>query len=147
LEKQVLGLIKQSYIGGFIPLSLQTTAISLKKGENLLWESSAAKMKQQSSGGMLYWNSDESGMLIVTSQRIIFRPEHANLWTRNLSKVVGVEQQPVGSLQVVVIYVDGLQRPVGFYVGDVQATMTFESRTFQFSLDGSDLREILRGRV
>jgi hypothetical protein len=43
--------------------------------------------------------------------------------------------------------VDGLQKPVGFHVGDVQVTMTFDSRTFQFSLGGSDLREILRGRV
>jgi hypothetical protein len=147
LEKQAVDLVKQSYIGGFIPLGLQTPNVSLKKGENVLWESGATKLKQRSSKGLLYWDTDKSGTLIVTNQRIIFCTSYSLVWTHNLSKVVNVAQENAGGLQVVTVWLDALQKPVGFHVSDVQASATVDSRTFQFNLNAGDLREIIRIHV
>ena len=38
IEKQIQDLVKQSFIGGFITLGLQTTSIGLKKDERVVWE-------------------------------------------------------------------------------------------------------------
>jgi len=47
IQQQIQHLVKQSFIGGFITMGLQTRSIALKRDERVVWESAGFKLKQR----------------------------------------------------------------------------------------------------
>ena|GEM_PF-5972054 len=146
LEKQIGDLIRRSYIEGHHSITLSLITLPLKQDEQVYWESTAIKMKQRTSAGAYFWEKDEDGVLVVTNQRIIFRSPSANLWIRNLPKIISIAIQYLAHLPVLAIWFDGLQKPIGFCIGDHEITFTISPRKFTFTFSEHDLRELLETR-
>ena len=98
IEKQIQELAKQSLIGGFVNLGLQTTSIALKKDERVVWETPGCKLKQRTSNGVPFWESDGVGTLVVTDQRVIFAriparcgPSHLRSFFRPITSISGTK--------------------------------------------------------
>jgi hypothetical protein len=146
IGKQIEDLLKQSFIGGFIPLRLQTTSLSLKKDEHLLWETAACKLKQRSSNGIPFWGTDAAGALLVTDRRVIFRASTGAIWTKSIDRLLSVNHEYAGSEGVCVLWIDGQQKPVGF--AGIRTTMTISmgNNVFPIETTSHDLRELLQSR-
>ena len=122
VEKQIQDLVKQSFIGGFISPGLQTTSILLKKDERVVWETAAFRLKQRTSNGVPYWDSDGVGILVVTDQRVIFRADTGAMWSKPVTKLLSANHEYTNGQNICVLWIDGQQKPVAF--GSVEATGT-----------------------
>jgi hypothetical protein len=132
-------------IGGFIPLGLQTTSISLKKDERVAWEAAACRLKRRTSNGVPFWETDGVGMLVVTDQRVIFRADTGAIWTKAVAKLVSVNHEYLRDQGVCVLWIDGQQKPVGFTVFG-KWTVSIGDTTFPIEVTSHDLREVLQSR-
>ncbi len=146
IEKQIQELVKQSFIGGFISLGHQTTSIGLKKDERVHWETPACKLKQRSSNGVPYWDSDGVGILVITDQRMIFRADTGAMWSKPFSKLLSANHEYIRESGICVLWIDGQQRPVAFAGVGTTGTVSIGDTTFQIQLTTHDLREVLQGR-
>jgi serine/threonine protein kinase len=146
IEKQIQELVKRSFIGGFIPLGLQTTSILLKKDERVVWETAAFRLKQPTSKGVLFWESDGVGMLVVTDQRVIFRVDTGAMWSTPMTKLLSANHEYFRDQGMCVLWIYGRQKPVAF--GGVQATATVSIAgvTYPIELTSHDLREVIQSR-
>ncbi len=146
IEKQIQELAKQSLIGGFVNLGLQTTSIALRKDERVVWETPGCKLKQRTSNGVPFWEGDGVGILVVTDQRVIFRADTGAMWTKPFTKLLSTNHEYIRDQGICVVWIDGQQKPVAF--GAVQATETVSigDATFSIELTSSDLREVLQSR-
>jgi len=143
LEQQLQGLAKQSFIGAFVPLALQTDTITIKKEERVVWEGSALKLKQRTRNGNLYWDNDGAGILVVTNQRLIFRDNSGSMWSKPLSKLLGTNHEYVSGDGIVACWFDSQQKPVGLLSLSVKAEASFGDQNFSFELTSQDLKEVL----
>jgi serine/threonine protein kinase len=146
LEKKVQDLVKQSFIGGFINLGLTTHSVSLKRDERVVWESGTVKLKQRTSNGIPYWETDASGTLVVTEQRIIFRSDIGTMWSKPLTKLLGANHEYLGNHGITVIWIEGNQKPVAFGAPPTSATATIQGHSVPIELTSHDLREVLHSR-
>jgi len=146
IEKQLQDLVKQSYIGGFITLGLQTTSMSLKRDERVVWESGACRLKQRTSNGVPFWDGDGVGMLVVTNQRVIFRADNGAMWSKPVIKLLSAGHEYVGDQGICVLWIDGQQKPVAFAGVGTTGTVSIGDTTFPIQLTSHDLREVLQGR-
>jgi len=146
IEKQLEDLAKQSFIGGFIPLALQTTSIGLRKDERVLWESSACRLKQRTSNGVPFWESEGAGMLAVTDQRVIFRADSGATWTKAVAKLVSANHEYLSDRGICVLWIDGQQKPVAFAAFGLSLAVSVGGTTLPIQLTSHDLREVLQSR-
>jgi serine/threonine protein kinase len=146
IAKQIQDLVKQSFIGGFIPLEVQTKSIGLRKDEHVAWESGACRLKQRSSNGVPYWDSDGTGMLLVTDQRVIFRADTGAMWSKPVAKLLSADHDYIRDQGICVLWIDGQQKPVGFAGVTTSVTVTVGNNTFPLELTSHDLREMLQSR-
>ena len=150
IEKQIQDLVKQSFIGGFITLGLQTTSIGLKKDERVVWETPACRLKQRTSNGVPFWESDGVGMLVVTDQRVIFRADSGAMWSKPVTKLLSANHEYIGDQGICVLWIDGQQKPVAFAaVSDTRRSRS-GTRRFRLSLQamtcGKSSRAVAEGR-
>jgi serine/threonine protein kinase len=146
LEKQIQELVKQSFIGGFVTLGLQTSTISLKKGERVVWETAGFRLKQRTSNGVPFWESDGMGMLVVTDQRVIFRADTGAMWSMPVTKLLSANHEYIGDQGICVLWIDGQQKPVAFGKVLAMRTVSIGDVTFSIELTSHDLREVLQSR-
>jgi len=146
IEKQLQDLVKQSFIGGFITLGLQSTSIGLKKDERVVWETPACKLKQRTSDGVPFWESEGTGMLVVTDQRVIFRAESGATWTKPVTKLVSAAHEYLRDQGICVLWIGGQQKPVAFAGFSPTLTISIGNTTFPVQLTSHDLREVLQSR-
>ena len=124
LEKQIQELVKQSLIGGFINLGLQTSSISLKRDERVAWETKAFKLKQRTSNGVAFWESEGIGVLVVTDQRVIFRADTGAMWTKPVTKLLSANHEYLRDQGICVVWIDGQQKPVAFSAVHAMGTVS-----------------------
>src|SRR5262249_54129526 len=163
LNDELIRLLKQAVVEGFHPVRLQSAQISLREGETLHWEGTGMKLKQRISRGNAYWKTEVRGTLLVTSERILLDARPQRLWPRALSKLLRVERQhlsvdrgldllddPVSKLlrgdrqhlpegPIIIMWLDGLQKPVGLWVADLELSVSVGSQTRTIKLDSGDL--------
>ena len=166
IEKQIQELVTQSFIGGFIPLGLQTTSILLKKDERVVWETAAFRLKQRTSNGVPFWDSDGAGILVVTDQRVIFRADTGAMWSKPVTKLLSVNHEHIDFYEedddvtklrsanheyirdqgICVLWIDGQQKPVAF--GGVQSagTVSIGGVMYPIQLTSHELREVIQSR-
>ena len=107
-------LAKQSLIGGFVNLGLQTASIALKKDERVVWETPGCKLKQRTWDGVPLWESDGVGTLVVTSQLVMFRADTGAMWTKPFTKLLSTNHEYIRDQGICVVWIDGQQKPVAF---------------------------------
>ena len=146
IQKQIQELVKQSFIGGFIPLEVQTKTIGLRKDERVAWESTACRLKQRFSNGVPYWDTDGVGMLVVTDQRVIFRADTGAMWSKPLAKLLSANYEYIRDQGVCVLWIDGQQKPIGFAGVTTSGEVSVSNNTFPLKLTTHDLREVLQSR-
>ena len=146
IEKQLQDVVKQSFIGGFITLGLQTNSIALKKGERVVWETAACRLKQRTSNGVPYWDTDGVGVLVVTDQRVIFGTDNGAMWSKPVAKLLSANHDYIGDQGICALWIDGHQKPVGFAGVDATGTFAIADRSFSIQITSHDLREIIQGR-
>lgn len=146
IAKQIQDLVKQSFIGGFIPLEVQTKNIGLRKDERVAWESGACRLKQRSSNGVPYWDSDGMGMLLATDQRVIFRADTGAMWSKPVARLLSADHEYLRGQGVCVLWIDGQQEPIGFAGVRTSGTVTVGNNTFPLELTSHDLHEVLQSR-
>ena len=146
IEKQIQDLVKQSFVGGFIALGLQTRSIVLKKDERVAWESAVFRLKQRSSNGVPYWGDDGVGALVVTDQRVIFCANTGAMWSKSLTKLLSVYHEFIHNQGICILWIDGQQKPIGFGVVATSGTASIGNNTFALELTSQDLLEVLQVR-
>jgi len=146
IEKQIQELVKQSFIGGFITLGLQTTTISLKKDERVVWETAGCRLKQRTSNGVPFWESDGMGILVVTDQRVIFRADTGAMWSKPVTKLLSANHEYIRDQGICVLWIDGQQKPLAFGAVRAMGTVSIGDVTFPIELTSHDLREVLQSR-
>ena len=146
IEKQIQELAKQSLIGGFVNLGLQTTPIALKKHERVVWETPGCKLKQRTSNGVPFWESDGVGTLVVTDQRVIFRADTGAMWTKPFTKLLSTNHEYIRDQGICVVWIDGQQKPVAFAGARATGAVSIGDASFSIALTTSDLREVLQSR-
>ncbi len=145
LERQLVDTVKQAFVGGFVPITLQTAGLNLKKDERVLWECSALKLKQRTRSGYQYWDTAGAGSLIVTTLRVLFKESTGGLWSKTLDKVISVNEVGLaGQQSAVVVWIENLQKPLGFAFSPFPGTCTVGTRSFRFDLTPRDLIEVFR---
>ena len=110
------GLLKQSVIGGYIPirrmaagsssqdwvnlggrfvvLQLDTIRTPLRSGEVLRWEMAAQKCTLMTQAGIPAWNREGHGVLTLSSERVFFTSANQRLWQVALYEIDRVELYP-----------------------------------------------------
>jgi serine/threonine protein kinase len=144
LEEELTRLLKQAVIEGYYPLRLQSAQLSLREQETVHWEGPGWKLKQRTARGITYWDRDVEGTLLVTSERILLDSPPHKLWHRPLSKLLRVDQDQLPRGTVIVLCLDGLQKPVGLWVEDLPLSVSVEGQTRPIRLDPGDLARLLQ---
>jgi len=150
LSSQVDGLVRARVIGGSISVGLQTQGLPLKKGEWVVWEGAALKLKQRRLDGIPCWTSDDdgSGTVILTSQRVIFLSEMGSKWSKQLSGFIGVDHVRDGELgELVVCWLDNQTKPIALYVPETPVSVSIGGHDFSFNLTSHDFKDILHSRL
>ncbi len=102
MHDEMRGLLKQSVIGGYIPirrmaagsssqdwvnlggrfvvLQLDTIRTPLRSGEVLRWEMAAQKCTLMTQAGIPAWNREGHGVLTISSERVFFTSANQRLW-------------------------------------------------------------------
>lgn len=139
LESELTGLLKQSIIEGFVPLKrmnvpkdkndlkqgrdtfvaipLNDLHIPLRASEMLRWEATANRCKVEMNRGALECTREGNGILIVTTERVIFvtRSDRGpQVWQRAVEQINEVQLAAVQDSAVLVLYLKDLPKPVGF---------------------------------
>jgi serine/threonine protein kinase len=159
LKAELATLVKKSVLGGFIPIPTGWAEVRLGDGEMLCWDSSAHKFKRRSRQGESYWEWDDQGRLLVTTDRIVFVNPDDKRWQRPLAKMFTprVEElrlpyddgkarslgYPSNVVTILILGFDGLQNPLAFFVGDVEVTATINDYQYTVTLTVTDLVEML----
>jgi len=81
---------------------------------------------------------------VVTNQRIYFHAPQESLWQKPLGKVATAEIQRVSSKPILVLQIDGLQKPIGFDAAGLQITVPVDGQTRALSLTVQDLVRLLK---
>lgn len=148
LGVKLTDLVKKSVLAGVMPIDGVTEKLLLSDGEVLCWRSNAQKLKPRTKDGALYWEFDEYGALLVTNQRIVFAAS-IERWQKPLKKMYSVEIQqinPAGS-RAIIFGFDGLQKPIGFIVADLESTPLVNGYACPITLTMFDLYEMLQARL
>jgi hypothetical protein len=139
LKTELDRLIKVAVLRGDLPArepaSLQ---VRLRCGEILRWSGQAIKHKVRSARGQSSWESDGEGTLFITSERIILDAP-GQLWQRSLSKVFHVETQPLAQGSVLILKLDGQQKPVGLFLPTSDLEVVVEGHFRRIPLEPSEL--------
>jgi hypothetical protein len=155
-EEELTRILKRAVGEGFYRFHRQSAQVSLREDETLHWESPATKLKQRSLRGDTYWAMDQQGTLLVTSERILLDSPPHRLWQKPLSELLRVDRQHIPQGPIIVLWLDGLQKPVGLGVTgpelSVQSVVTeggaaVEEKTRTIKLDSSDLAQLLETLV
>ena len=146
IEGQLQDLVKQSFIGGFIALGPQYTSVGLRKNERVVWETPACRLKQRTSNGIPFWESDGVGVLVVTDQRVIFRADHGAMWSKPFAKLLSANHEYIRDQGVCVLWIDGQQKPVAFAGICATRTLSIADVSVSIQLTSHDLREVLQSR-
>ena len=144
LNEELTCLVKKAVVEGFQPLPTKSVMISLRDQETLHWESTAQKMKQRTLRGSPFWEMECQGTLLVTNERILLDSPPHKLWQRPLSKLIRVSRQDLPQGALIVLWMDGLQKPVGIGVAGMQLNMTGGDQVPTIKLDTGDLAELLQ---
>lgn len=159
LREELVGLVKKSVLGGFIAIPTGPERLLLKNGEVIGWSSLAKRLKLRSCYGQLYWDVDKEGTFLVTNQRIVFDTPDAQRWQRRLSKLhtVRIEQarfelrSTLGGhsnpVNILVLAFDDLQRPVGFWIGEMEITLTINGHPCAVTLTTTDVAELIHSQL
>jgi hypothetical protein len=84
------------------------------------------------------------GTLLVTSERILLDSPPHSLWQRPLSKLLRVGRRYLPEGPIVFLWLDGLQKPVGLGIADVQLDVPVGNHTGTIKLDAGDLTRLLQ---
>ena len=139
-------LVKQSTLGGFLPLATGGQRLPLESGEVLCWSSPAIKLKQRRQRGKPYWLVDGDGTIMVTNQRIVFAQEDGCRWQKPVSKVHTVRVENLGTetdKAALILGFDGLQNPIGFYCSSLRASFTIHGYPCSVTLTLTDLAKAI----
>jgi hypothetical protein len=143
LEGELTRLLRQGIVEGCYTLRLQSGDVTVPEDEALHWEGAGTKLKQRSSQGVTYWESECDGTVFVTSKRVLFASRDV-FWHRPLSKVLRVDQQSAREGPVAALWLDGLQKPVGIRVSAQPFSMKVGGQTRTIKLGTEDLVRLIQ---
>ena len=134
--------------GTFIPLALTHLRTHIRPSEALRWESPAHKGSLLGPAGQMKWNAETQGMLLVTSERILFVSAPDRVWQSALSDVSSAKAYQVKDGGAVVAL--GFRNsPVltGFELKDVTWDLISDGHDYPITLTPRDLEQLLNALV
>jgi hypothetical protein len=169
LDEELIRLYKQSVVGGYVEMKRMSPAMTtddwrhlpgmfvtlplnvvhtpLRASEMLRWESAANKCSVHSTQGNYLWFRDAAGMLLVTSERVLFVSQadknRNQVWQSGLDEISNVELQTVQGSVVVVLHFTN-QRPLGFEMGVNKWNLVIDGATHTLTMTPEDLVLMLK---
>jgi Protein kinase domain len=171
LQAELMELLKDSVLGGFIPLQRMSQyasaadndtddglvivfkgdarRIQLRAGEHLRWESPASQCSVKMSGGIFYWQREATGTLVVSSDRVLFQGDGPDdrLWQRTLARLQAAEVHRVQDAMVAGLTFEDLHKPVGFEMNSVAWDIIVDGDAYSLVFSAHDLVEMLNQLV
>jgi hypothetical protein len=165
LEAELLQLLKQSVMKGYIPLKRISqhapggnagngthislngsgTRVPLRASEELRWESPARLCSVRIVNNRMEWRQEAEGTLVISSERVLFSSSNQDtpLFQRSMERLKSVEIEPVENVPVVVMTFTGFSDVVGFIVGDVRWEITLDDKSYTLTFSTQELVEII----
>ncbi|HEX8234754.1 MAG TPA: serine/threonine-protein kinase [Abditibacteriaceae bacterium] len=165
LEAELLQLLKQSVMKGYIPLKRISqyapggnagndthinlngngARIPLRASEVLRWESPARLCSVRIVNNRMEWRQEAEGTLVISSERVLFghNDQDTPLFQRSMQRLKTVEIEPVENVPVVVLTFTGFSDVVGFIVGDVRWEITLDDKNYTLTFSTQELVEII----
>ncbi|MBV9864399.1 MAG: protein kinase [Abitibacteriaceae bacterium] len=169
LEEEMFQLYKQAVLGGFTPLRRMSPAASahdwkhmpgsfvvlplnivhsaLRSNEELRWESTANKCSVQTIQGACLWSRDASGVLVVTSERIMFvsqtEKQRNMMWQCENYQISAVDIQAVQGSSVIVLHLVN-NTLIGFEMGIAKWDLVMDGSTHTLTMTPEDLVTLLK---
>jgi len=125
LHSDLITLIKESVLGGFVPLEARGEHLPLNGEERLCWASPATRLKQRINQWLPYWDVESEGRLVITNQRLVFTTPDVRRWQRSLLKLHTARVECIydsgGSIiDILALGFVDLQKPVAFVISEMQ---------------------------
>ncbi|HEX8834324.1 MAG TPA: protein kinase [Abditibacteriaceae bacterium] len=169
LEGEFLDLLKQSVLGGFIPIQRVSTysqqpndpngislaikgsakRTQLRSSELVLWESPARLCTVRLERNLAAWHRAAAGTLVVTNERVLFNPTgpDARLWQTSLTKIETISMQHVQQVPVVVLKMLGGDEPIGFEVSQVSWDIVVDGKNYALTFQPHELATLLMQQI
>jgi len=137
-------LFKSSVVGGFMDLGLVSRFC--KPGERILWACAGTSFKYRSRGGAAFWDSDERGRFVLTDSRVWLENQGVPK-VRSLAEVREAEIQVQSRQPILVLWVQMLQKPLGYALDRPEVEVSIEGVKRKISIDTSDVAAMIRARL
>lgn len=169
LENEFIDLLRQSVMGGFIPiqrvasnappqksgtgihisLAGHARGAHLRASEQVLWESGAHFCTARIENGVHVWMRGPQGTLLVTSERLIFSVAGSDdrPWDRALSKLETVQIQNVQGVSLVATTYRGEAITVGFELGAVRWDIVVDGKSYSLVFTPQELVTLLMQQI
>ena len=143
LHNELQQLVRESWSDGYFPCD--PIYPSLRGDEVLLWHSSAQMMKQRSRDGFTYWETDKTGHLLVTPNRMMLKePLLTEAWWRSRQKLTNANIEYSNGRHLLVVRFSGLKKPIAFAVEEMTLNAKVEGEMQRVVLRVQDLAELLK---
>jgi hypothetical protein len=126
LREELDKLIHKAFTSGYVPILLKDARVFLLDGETLYWESPAKRHMRANLSGDRTWSFEARGVLLITSQRIMFDNTNGQTWQHALEEVERVEIEDTYTNSIVAVYIRGFAVPLGFEIQTTEFTVTTE---------------------
>lgn len=138
LQDQHAELLKLSFLSGYLQAPQSDPRVRLKSDEKVFWHSGCARLKRRFQQQYHYWDRESTGMLIVTTTRLIYLTnESSQEWA--LSKVA-MQREKLQSVDVLVLWIEKRKTPIGLQVLTTTIELTTTNNgSGKFDLNHDDL--------
>ncbi len=170
LHDEMRGLLKQSVIGGFIPirrmaagssaqdwvnlagrfvvLQLDTIRTPLRTGEVLRWEMVAQKCTLMTQAGIPAWNREGHGILTISSERVFYTAPNQRLWQAALYEIERVEVYPSSEGTFILELMSStFKNRTAFELGEMKWTLVMDGALMELTMNPKDIGGMVRNLV
>ena len=170
LQGEMRGLLKQSVIGGYIPirrmaagsssqdwvsmggrfvvLQLENIRAPLRNGEVLRWEMPAQKCTLMMQAGNPAWSREGHGVLTISSERLFYKGPNNRLWQAALYEIERVELYPsFEGTFILEPMSDNFKNRTAFELVEMKWTLILDGALMELSMTPKDIGGMVRTLV
>ncbi len=144
LEVERDRLLEASFVEGYLSLRDTAGRVILAAEESLRWRSLAVQLQCRIRQHQQYWEKPSEGTLLVTDLRVLFESQTGGVWQKPLKALEAVELYSLGGQPLIVLYVEGRQKPFGFAVlGQLTYEVVWDGHSHHAVFDAGTLKLLL----
>jgi hypothetical protein len=143
LELELVDLYKRTVLERYVSVDMGSVSFPIKAGEHVLWRSPGTLFRQRTVDGARYFDPDRTGYFVITNQRILLE-DGRDPTARALNRISSVDLDYVGGLPALVVWVEGLKKPLAYQFAEISVWIVLEGERRDFTLAMADALMLLK---